>query len=199
MLGGRVPFRAFPNLLMLCLYGSPTLLTVEDLTDLPNNCPKLKELWVDHRRQPAFTLGDTTPLPERLAAIKSLSRLEHLSVLGWKPSVDAEVAALVAALESLAELQHVAVVMERGSRVSCVGLLHLARLVQLDKLQIIWSDETRLPDVAGAAGLLSVICRIRYVEVLAPGVDGEGCMQDARSLCGEQALPLPQNLVIEML
>jgi hypothetical protein len=199
VLGGSVPFRAFPNLLVLCFYGGPTLLTLEDLTDLPNRCPKLKEVWVNHERQPSLTLGDTTPLPERLAAIKSLSRLEHLSVLGWKPSVDAEVAALVAALESLAELDHVAVVMERGSRVSCVGLLHLARLVQLDKLQIIWKDETRLPDVAGAAGLLSVICRIRCVEVLVRGDDGEGCMQDARRLCGEQALPLPQELVIKML
>lgn len=200
VMGGDVPFQAFPNLLKLSLRSNTTMLTLQALAGLAQCCPKLQEVWVPVGQGPThqnYILDDTTPLAQRVASIKSLSRLEHLSVLGWKPSVDAEMAAVVAAAESLAKLKHVAVVRESGSRVSCVGLLHLARLVQVEKLEILWNDETVLPDVAGATGLLSVLCRVPRLEVLAAGPRSEGRMQEARRSCEQQGLPLSQGLVIK--
>jgi hypothetical protein len=196
VLGGVVPFRGFPNLLKLCLWSNNTLLTLDALAALSQHCSQLQELWVS--KEPVctgFTLDDTVPLATRIAGIKSLSRLEHLSVLGWKPSVDAEVAALVAAVEPLAKLKHVAIVLEMGNMVSCVGLLHLARPVQLEKLQILWNDDSRPPDMAGATALLSMLCHVHLVEMLAAGPQVEWRMQLARAMCGQQGLPLPQELI----
>jgi hypothetical protein len=195
-------------LLNLSLWRDTTLLTLEALADLTRCCPKLQEVLVARpggahgilqAMHPHFTLDDTTPLPQRIATIKSLSRLEDLSVLGWKPSVDAEMAAVVGAVESLPKLKHLAVVVESGSRVSCVGLLHLARLAQLERVEVVWNDETLLPDVAGATGLLSVLCRVPCVIVLVAGPRSEVCMLKAQRSCDGQGLPLPQQLEIRRL
>jgi hypothetical protein len=190
-------------LLKLSLLGDTTLLTLEALADLTRCCPKLQEVWVAHGSlqavHPHFTLDDTPPLPQRIATIKSLSRLEDLSVLGWKPSMDAELAAVVDAVQSLAKLKHLAVVVESGSRASCVGLVHLARLAQLERVEIVWNNETLLPDVAGATCLFCVLCRVPCVIVLVAGPRSEVRMLEAQRSCDGQGLPLPQQLEIRRL
>ena len=161
-----------------------------------------------HKLVLPFSLDPVTPLSERVAAILALSQLPDLSVLGWRPSQNAELAALVAAAEPLLNqnLRHVAVVLEHGLRVSPMGLMHLARLSGLDQLDIAicadawvgWAVQDMVRIQEEVMALLTALCRIRRVCVLTPDIACFSMWRDLQDWCVDHGLPLPAELDISI-
>jgi len=165
---GDVPFEAFPGVTTVGHVGS---LTLGSLSALTQRLKGLQALWAGPERTGQAALDATVQragrLQDRIAAVKSLSALTNLCVLGFVPYDNEELTALIGATLPLLSLQlrRLGVVIEQGSTITSMALMHLGRLQGLEQLDVILLTETVLADPSEASTFLFAVAGVRRVEL----------------------------------
>jgi hypothetical protein len=137
----RIPFSAFPNLLSIMMY---ECIPSAVLTALSKHCCFLQCITITclslsaTPRSRVRTLDAAEPVADRVAAVKSLSSLHHLTTLHFSVSDDAEVLAVayVAAELKKHALSTVRLLVAEDSQVSGSGMLGLAPASGIQELYV---------------------------------------------------------------
>lgn len=131
---GHIPCRAFPGLLHISLYG---FVPPHVLAALSKHCSLLQTFDVLDLTSPTVDFGETTR--ERVAAVMSLSSLQHLTALSFCVMDNAEMLALTSVAAVLAKshkLTKLAVVVPHSAHVSSPCLLNVGQMSGLSMLRL---------------------------------------------------------------
>lgn len=201
---GDVPFHAFPGLRSFSQQGT---LTESSFKRLTQNCPALEEVCVrvaDERNDPHFTsLPSYSSLSDCVSAVNSLSKLERLSVLEYKPGRTEELVALVGAAAVLSQLKSVSLVLDTYDcrDMDHSALMLLGRLQQLDTIELVFGDFGRslydgrinVRDQM-LMGLLSALCGVPHVRLVLPNPYECDRIDDVAQSMRRLGLPLPERV-----
>lgn len=174
---GPVPFAAFPNVELVTQVGAFDFASVVALGD---HCQNLREFVMDcpvanvwgAPAAASMTLSILEPVVARVAALKSPAKLHKLVTMGFKPSSNDELAAVVEVVQQLQahRLRHVGIGLEPGCTVDVVGLILLGRLSGLSQLDIM--DSTARSVVAACPGhFIYAMSGVARVNVRVPQED----------------------------
>jgi len=191
---GDVPFEAFPGVTGVGQVGS---LTLRSLSALTQHLKGLRALWAGPGRMGDAVLDATVVragrLQDRIAAVMSLSALTNLHVLGFIPYDIHDITALVAAALPLSGLQlrHVGVLIEPGSAITSMALMHLGRLQGLEQLDIHLMDDTVLADKDEASAFLFAVAGVRSVLLWVRTVPRRSALRNVVRYNRRLGLPMP--------
>jgi len=131
---GEIPCSAFPGLLHISLY---SWVPARVLAAFSKQCCLLQTIGIDNPSRPTLDFGE--PVAERVAALVSLSSLQHLTALSFAVMDNAEMLAVsrvAAVLAKSHKLASVSLVVPVHSEVSISSLLHVAQLSGLNMLRV---------------------------------------------------------------
>jgi hypothetical protein len=160
---GAIPCNAFPNLLHVSLDG---FIMPEALTSLSTHCCQLQSLQItalpDSFAAVRRTLSATAPVADRVAAVRSLSSLHHLTALDFSVTDGPEMHAVCQTAAALArcKLAVLRLVVDETTKVSSANLLGMAQVSGIKELSmwLLWPVLMLMADTAQTfvAGLSGV-------------------------------------------